>query len=218
MKNGGVARPAAGFQNRGQTGSQPGTPRGANAHGPHACGPQPYTQRTRFLVVTAFGPCVGAATMPPAKRCGTARCRGGRAFALYCRAGPWPRRTDIFSKNNFVIMCGGRKRPPYRARETGNEPGTSRGAHPCREAYMPPLQTPGIASMIPGAGDGGRVTGRMHAAPTNRPGTAGECGGVKTPPYRVAGTGNFPAPPCGAACFRAGGAAMPCRAAGFVVS
>ena len=59
---------------------------------------------------------------------------------------------------------------------------------------MPPLQTPGIASMIPGAGDGGRVTGRMHAAPTTRPGTAGECGGVKTPPYRVAGTGNFPAP------------------------
>ena len=47
-------------------------------------------------------------------------------------------------------------------------------AHPCREAYMPPLQTPGIASMTPGTGGGGRFTGRMHAAPTNRPGTAGK--------------------------------------------
>ena len=39
---------------------------------------------------------------------------------------------------------------------------------------MPPLQTPGIASMTPGTGGGGRFTGRMHAAPTNRPGTAGK--------------------------------------------
>ena len=29
---------------------------------------------------------------------------------------------------------------------------------------MPPLQTPGTASMIPGTGGGGRFTGRMHAA------------------------------------------------------
>ena len=74
---------------------------------------------------------------------------------------------------NF-IMCGGRNRPPYRARGMGNQPKTPRGAHPCREAYMPPLQTPGTASITPGTGGGGRFTGRMHAAPTNRPGTAGK--------------------------------------------
>ena len=59
--------------------------------------------------------------------------------------------------------------------------------------------------MTPGTGGGGRFTGRMHAAPTNRPGTAGRRakqafaadrhGGVKTPPYKPAGTGNFPANP-----------------------
>ena len=35
---------------------------------------------------------------------------------------------------------GGVKTPPYKPGQTGNEPGTPRGAHPCREAYMPPLR------------------------------------------------------------------------------
>ena len=58
---------------------------------------------------------------------------------------------------------------------------------------MPPLQTPGIASMTPGTGGGGRFTGRNHAAPTNRPGTAGKWqdrrlpqtahGGALPPPF-----------------------------------
>ena len=38
---------------------------------------------------------------------------------------------------------------------------------------MPPLQTPGSAYTNRGTGGGGRFTGRIHAAPTNRPGTAG---------------------------------------------
>ena len=111
---------------------------------------------------------------------------------------------------NF-IMCGGRNRPPYRARGMGNQPKTPRGAHPCREAYMPPLQTPGIAyttqkpfalrsrfwpatafglcvgaAYMPPAEPprhrplpvymvfAPHCRGRMHAAPTNRPGTAGK--------------------------------------------
>ena len=69
---------------------------------------------------------------------------------------------------------GGVKTPPYRPAQTGNEPRTPRGAHPCREAYMPPLQTPGIASMTSETGSGGRFAGRIHAAPTNRPGTTGK--------------------------------------------
>ena len=39
---------------------------------------------------------------------------------------------------------------------------------------MPPLQTPGTAYANRETGGGGRFTGRMHAAPTNRPGTSGE--------------------------------------------
>ena len=46
-------------------------------------------------------------------------------------------------------MCGGVKTPPYKPGQTGNEPGTPRGSDPCREAYMPPLQTPGIAYTNP---------------------------------------------------------------------
>ena len=67
---------------------------------------------------------------------------------------------------------GGVKTPPYRARETGNEPGTPRGAHPCREAYMPPLQTPGTAytNQI-----------RFHRANVRGPHACG--------PYRPAGNG-----------------------------
>ena len=88
---------------------------------------------------------------------------------------------------NF-IMCGGRNRPPYRAGQTGNQPQTPRGAHPCREACMPPLQTPDIASTTPGTGGGGRFTGRIHAAPTNRPGTAGKWQDRRLPQTATAGS------------------------------
>ena len=60
-------------------------------------------------------------------------------------------------------------------RERAVFPGTPRGEHPCREAYMPPLQTPGTAYTNPKNVAMRRTpTGRMHAAPTNRPGTAGK--------------------------------------------
>ena len=102
-----------------------------------------YTARSRSA--RCLSRIVGAAYMPPAKRCPRRPFMGCAVFISHCRA-----------------------------RETGNEPGTPRRAHPCREACMPPLQTPGIASMTPGTGGGGRFTGRIHAAPTNRPGTAGK--------------------------------------------
>ena len=65
---------------------------------------------------------------------------------------------------------GGRERPPYRAAETGNEPGTPRGAHPCREAYMPPLQTRQPRT---------RAQKRCHRANVHGPHTCG--------PYEPAG-------------------------------
>ena len=62
-------------------------------------------------------------------------------------------------------------------------------------------------------------TGRMHAAPTNRPGTAGEQvrrvftatgrGGVKTPPYKWAQTVGFPATPAWSAPLPGGIVAFP---------
>ena len=70
---------------------------------------------------------------------------------------------------------GGRERPPYRAQETGNEPGT-----PARRAplpggiYMPPLQIRVPRTRTRYVSTGQTATGRMHAAPTDRPGTAGE--------------------------------------------
>ena len=63
---------------------------------------------------------------------------------------------------------GGRERPPYRARETGNEPGTPRGAHPCREAYMPPLQTPGTAYTNPKRCNKADACGRSPALRAGR--------------------------------------------------
>ena len=56
-------------------------------YGPHACGPWPFASQYRFLVVTAFGLCVGAAYMPPAKRCNYRPFMGCMTFILHCRAG-----------------------------------------------------------------------------------------------------------------------------------
>ena len=93
-------------------------------------------------------------------------------FALHCRAGVHARRTDDFLKfynvrrgQDPALQSGGNGRVSHKPRVV---------THPCRAACMPPLQTPGIASMIPGTGGGGRFTGRMHAAPTNLPEMAGE--------------------------------------------
>ena len=99
----------------------------------------------------------------PKRRCGASPKRA---------CGRSARRTDKIFKN---VQCaaGSRPRPTERGKRS-IFPQTPRGEHPCREAYMPPLQTPGIASMIPGTGGSGRFTGRMHAAPTNRPETSGE--------------------------------------------
>ena len=95
--------------------------------------------------------------MPPANIAAIARCRG--ACCLSCPVGRAisPAEPIIFL---IFIMCGVYGRVSRNPRMT---------MYPCREAYMPPLQTPGIASMIPGTGGSGRFTGRMHAAPTNRP-------------------------------------------------
>ena len=112
--------------------------------------------------------------MRPAERYGIGRLRVCVLLISHCRAGPWPRRTLIILEIIMFLMFGGRERPPYRPAETGNEPGTPRGAHPCREAYMPPLQIGcthlrGKRRTTPQT-----PTGRIHAAPTNRPGTAGK--------------------------------------------
>ena len=125
-------------------------------------------------------------------------------FALHCRAGVHARRTDDFLKfynvrrgQDPALQSGGNGRVSHKPRAM---------AHPCRAACMPPLQTPGIASMIPGTDGGGRFTGRMHAAPTNQPGTAGEWGkaasaisvhgGRKRPPYRTGKTSRTPRKTC----------------------
>ena len=64
----------------------------------------------RFWVVTAFGPCVGAAYMPPAKRCGCCLYPVCMLFVLPCRAGVHARRTlNIFK--NFIGSAGSRPRP-----------------------------------------------------------------------------------------------------------
>ena len=54
--------------------------------GPHACGPWAIALPYRFLVTTAFGPCVGAAYMPPAE---TVRALPvtGSVWCLFCIVG-----------------------------------------------------------------------------------------------------------------------------------
>ena len=52
----------------------------------------------RFCIVTTFGPCVGAAYMPPAKRCGRWPSPGRMVCVSYCRAGDFARRTLLFLK------------------------------------------------------------------------------------------------------------------------
>ena len=84
-------------------------------------------------------------------------------------------------RKNKADDRGGVKTPPYRAGQTGNEPGTPRGVNPCRAAYMPPLQTSGIEYTS---------QKRCHKADAR--------GGAKAPPYRAGQTGNHPQTPRGA--------------------
>ena len=91
---------------------------------------------------------------------------------------------------------GGRERPPYRAQETGNEPGTPRGTHPCREACMPPLQIRVPRTRTQNVATRQTPAGRMHAAPTDRPGTTYKW-------VRQAFTADRPACECGRG-FRTG--------------
>ena len=168
MKNGGVARPAAArkWRTAGKVNAAAARVRaawrgswsvGAACMRPAAVYPtNPFFGRDRVWSMRRGG--IDAAR----KHCGHCPLPGRLLFVLPCRAGDFARRTDNFF--NF-----------YNVRRIRScFPQTPRGEHPCREAYMPPLQTPGIASMIPGTGGSGRFTGRMHAAPTNRPETSGE--------------------------------------------
>ena len=110
-------------------------------YGPHACGPRAFALLHHFLVTMAFGPCVGAAYMPPAKRYRRWAFTVCVMFILYCRAGDLARRTDDFLKF-------------YNVRR-GQDPALQNGVygrffrkpratvHLCRAAYMPPLQIRG---------------------------------------------------------------------------
>ena len=104
--------------------------------------------------------------MPPAETPRTLDVAGaGMAFALYCRAGVHARRTDKIFK---IFQCAAGPRPrPTERRERAVFPGTPRGEHPCREAYMPPLQMRYTRLRIKYVATGQTPTGRMHAAPTN---------------------------------------------------
>ena len=91
-------------------------------------------------------------------------------FILYCRAGDLARRTDGFLNFNNV--------------RRGQDPALQSGAygqfarnpratvHPYREAYMPPLQIRVPRTRTKNVTTGQTPTGRIHAAPTNRPGMA----------------------------------------------
>ena len=133
------------------------------------------------------------------------------AFALPCRAGDFARRKLCGIAPARVVCClfcfVGRGLDPaahyflkFQCRAgTGNQPGTPRGVHPCREAYMPPLQIRVPRTRAKNIAIGRTSAGRIHAAPTNLTETAGKWarqafaadvhGGVKTPPYKPPGNG-----------------------------
>ena len=89
--------------------------------------------------MTAFGPCVGAAYMPPAETPRRCPLPGRMAFILYCRAGDFARRTDHF-KNNF-----------YNVRR-GQDPALQTGAN------RQPTGNPARGTPLPGG---------IYASPTN---------------------------------------------------
>ena len=101
------------------------------------------TARSRFA--RCLSRIVGAACMRPVKRCTHRPFTVCMVFASHGRAGDFARRTDDFSnfKNNNV---GRGQDPALQIVVYGRFPRKPRAmAHPCREAYMPPLQTSGTA-------------------------------------------------------------------------
>ena len=127
--------------------------------------------------------------MPPAKPCPRRPFMVCVTFILYCRAGVYARRTDDFL---IFIMCGGvcaRRRvseanrraaaalrpeikaPPYRARETGDFPANPARGTPLPGGIYASPTNPRYRVHKPGDDwRPYRFTGRIHAAPTNRPG------------------------------------------------
>ena len=79
----------------------------------------------------------------PQKRCHAANAHGPHACGPYRPAGN-SRRMGKAGVYRVPSTAGSRPRPTER-RERAVFPGTPRGEHPCREACMPPLQTPGTA-------------------------------------------------------------------------
>ena len=79
----------------------------------------------------------------PQKRCRAANAHGPHACGPYEPAGN-VRRMGKAGVYRVPSTAGSRPRPTER-RERAVFPGTPRREHPCREAYMPPLQTPGTA-------------------------------------------------------------------------
>ena len=72
-------------------------------------------------------------------------------------------------------MCGGGKAPPYRAAETGKYPINPAWRAPLPGGmYAAPTNTRYRVHEPKNVAMGQTGTGRMHAAHTNRPGTAGE--------------------------------------------
>ena len=94
--------------------------------------------------------------MPPGRGVPHARFPVDCLFTLFCRAGDFARRTLLFLKI-FNVRRG--QDPALQTGINGRFPRKPRATvHPCREAYMPPLQTPGTAPMTPRPGVCGGVT------------------------------------------------------------
>ena len=102
------------------------------------------------------------------------------------------RRTGKAGACHRASAAGSRPRPTNR-RKRSIYPQTPRGAHPYRAACMPPLQIRGSRTRTKNVTIRQTPTGRIHAAPTNRPGSgrrtckAGAC-------HRASTAGSRPRP------------------------
>ena len=136
--------------------------------GVHARRKTSCTARSRFA--RCLSRIVGAACMRPVKRCTHHPFTVCMVFASHGRAGDFARRTDDFSnfKNNNV----GRGQDPALQTGANGQPTvtparwrTPAGRHSCLpyKHPVPRTRTKSVAT-------GQTSPGRMHAAPTNRPG------------------------------------------------
>ena len=147
-----IARPT----NQGKRVIYPQTPRGAHPCR-EACMPPLQTPGTAYTNPKTFPQSEHprAATMRPVPICPTMPFLRRDGVRSMRRGGIYAARERYGTDHSWFAWCvthivgrgldpphirGGRERPPYKPGETGNEPGTPRGAHPCREACMPPLQ------------------------------------------------------------------------------